>query len=475
MLRSLLRLLAGAVAAALTAASCAPTSDTVHTATSTGTGTGGETSTGSTTTTDPSNACLLSNCNADAECAGCANGRTTCNTGTHRCVACGDGHACPSGLTCSSFGDCVPTGSSCPVDGQGTPTISCNSAADCVACDPLHQVCDAKNHHCVACTTDDSSACSATERCWADRCQSKCPSTCATDNDCSQCGTAGHYAHACHNGVCTECSDTYGCPSGKICGPAGVCVPKCGQDGQGSCYDDSDCEACQGANLQCHHAIGFEGKCGPVAAGCSDFGVSTVVLPDPWNQVTNLCSNDGDCTGSSVGVHLNVGGMLRELTGIDQIKDAELFYGMNVCAAIPITSTQSCGLCVPCRVDGDCQPIAIDGIAGQMFGPIGAVATAILLDQIFGQNDHKVHMYCETVAAGYGVCAPCPGVVNDCGSGGTTGPGCSHDHCSSGDALDASCDACTAQVCDNDGYCCTTAWDSQCVAEVATYCATSCP
>jgi hypothetical protein len=36
--------------------------------------------------------------------------------------------------------------------------------------------------------------------------------------------------------------------------------------------------------------------------------------------------------------------------------------------------------------------------------------------------------------------------------------------------LSSSCDSCTASVCSHDSYCCKTAWDSQCVGEVTTYC-----
>jgi hypothetical protein len=27
-----------------------------------------------------------------------------------------------------------------------------------------------------------------------------------------------------------------------------------------------------------------------------------------------------------------------------------------------------------------------------------------------------VHMYCQEVTSGYGVCSPCPGIVNVCGA-----------------------------------------------------------
>ena len=122
---------------------------------------------------------------------------------------------------------------------------------------------------------------------------------------------------------------------------------------------------------------------------------------------------------------------------MSQIHDATLMYPEHVCASVAIQD-KSCGVCVPCKVDSDCESIPVDQVVGQAFGPLGKVATDFLLDQIFGPNDHEMHMYCETVADGYGVCAPCPGIVNACGVGSTpTGTGtCSATHsvCTAGTA-----------------------------------------
>jgi hypothetical protein len=60
--------------------------------------------------------------------------------------------------------------------------------------------------------------------------------------------------------------------------------------------------------------------------------------------------------------------------------------------------------------------------------------------------------------------------------GGTTGGGgtCSHPICSQGTKLTSSCDPCAATICAKDSYCCTTAWDGQCVSEVTSFCGKSC-
>lgn len=52
--------------------------------------------------------------------------------------------------------------------------------------------------------------------------------------------------------------------------------------------------------------------------------------------------------------------------------------------------------------------------------------------------------------------------------------GCSHDQCNVGAPLDASCDTCTGIVCEVDPYCCEQAWDSRCVTEASQLCNLQC-
>ncbi|KAI8621644.1 hypothetical protein BC830DRAFT_1077032 [Chytriomyces sp. MP71] len=56
----------------------------------------------------------------------------------------------------------------------------------------------------------------------------------------------------------------------------------------------------------------------------------------------------------------------------------------------------------------------------------------------------------------------------------TIAPTCNHSECTAGALLNKSCSACATAVCNNDSYCCTNQWDSQCVSEVATYCSIKC-
>jgi hypothetical protein len=51
---------------------------------------------------------------------------------------------------------------------------------------------------------------------------------------------------------------------------------------------------------------------------------------------------------------------------------------------------------------------------------------------------------------------------------------CAHPICSAGSKLAKSCDPCATKICNSDSYCCNTAWDAQCVREVASICKVDC-
>ena len=89
-----------------------------------------------------------------------------------------------------------------------------------------------------------------------------------------------------------------------------------------------------------------------------------------------------DCSG--VGIQYNIGKELRDLTGFDFIEDANIDYGMNVCASVDIGGT-SCGVCVPCEVDTDCAPIDIDSIRRKTGGSAAQVRAALKKLESAGQ------------------------------------------------------------------------------------------
>lgn len=61
-----------------------------------------------------------------------------------------------------------------------------------------------------------------------------------------------------------------------------------------------------------------------------------------------------------------------------------------------------------------------------------------------------------------------------CGSNECQGT-CTHDKCTEGGPLAPSCGQCEATICAADPFCCETAWDAVCVAQVETLCGESCP
>ncbi|HSO00318.1 MAG TPA: hypothetical protein VLS89_18625 [Candidatus Nanopelagicales bacterium] len=431
---------------------------------------GGQALPGGGDTGTPDTICLLNNCVSDLECGACDFGKRRCLVEEGRCVACDplSGTGCAEGEICTRFGACVASGAECPTDERGEPLITCLADTDCLACDPLHQVCDTETSRCVACTPDNTSACQSTDACVAGRCQAECPSECTVDADCASCVTGGgHAATVCNAHKCSECSDAVPCPAGEACSSQGTCVSQCGSDGEGSCDEPGDCSGCYGGFL-CHGT--GPGTCGPNAASCAQLGTAAPILPAPWDVVVKACTTDSECAGLSV--KLNIGAMLRDITGVTGLGDADYGYDMGTCADVTVAGPTTCGVCVPCEADADCEPIDTDLVGEQLFGPAGSVEASYLTDQVFGPNPHVVYTFCEKNGPGYGVCSVCPGYLNDCrvAGGGMDGV-CEHDACTTGGPLGTNCDECAQALCAVDDYCCTTAWDQLCVNQVAAECA----
>lgn len=456
--------------------------------------------------------CLLNNCTANEHCAGCSEGRNTCLVAEQRCVACDPNQpigqqGCPDGQECSPYGICVPQGLTCPVDSEGVPTVVCSVNADCQACSPMHQVCDPQTHKCQACTETNTQHCTQSDICIDGKCSPKCPPSCQATADCQYCGGPGNEAHACFKHKCAQCTDApegdplyYPCPSGQVC-DNGVCVPPCGIPGPvaGNCAEDEDCHYCGGADnygsYTCKTPLNSDhGVCVPGAEGCEDLAPG-LVLPEPWSDYTNTCSNDDNC--NNVGIQYDVGQQIRDWLGSDSLDlgftDVKICnagdaanqpnkptvdYDMSVCASIEIVGDAQCGLCVPCAEDSDCQPIDVDPLIPGLFceSAIATIAGALLIDLLWGDDvDHHLNFFCQDLAAGYGVCVPCANPFSPCASGGGGGSGnCDHGVCEEGGPLDPSCGTCEAAVCNEDQYCCDTAWDATCVAEVDDYCAGGC-
>jgi hypothetical protein len=133
------------------------------------------------------------------------------------------------------------------------------------------------------------------------------------------------------------------------------------------------------------------------------------------------------------------------------------------CGACPACGDGACNgaeTCADCAADcGACPPACGDGACN------GAETCA----------DCPADCGACPPVCGDGVCAPaetCQACAADCGA---CPPGqCTHDLCAQGAPLVSNCDPCVTQVCFADPYCCTTTWDSYCVADAETECGVSC-
>ncbi|MBM4370619.1 MAG: hypothetical protein FJ098_03150 [Deltaproteobacteria bacterium] len=448
--------------------------------------------------------CLLNNCSSDAHCTSCPDDKHTCLLAENRCVACdpNTGEGCEEGMVCTSWGVCAEPQLTCPTDANGVPTVVCNQNADCGACSPLYQVCNTQTHKCQACTGTNTSHCLQSQYCKNGQCTDKCPKACNLDNDCMFCGTEENPAHACNAHKCAECSPTWPCAAGMICLSSGVCYPPCGLPGpeEGTCLTDEDCNYCGDPKTPgvfvCKKPVNDpdgHGVCIPPAEGCEDLGAGVAVLPPPWSDYTQLCSNDGNC--ANVSIDLNVGALIKDALGMEsldvgiatlEVGDPVVSYAMHECAEIQLTDNIDCGVCVPCKEDMDCAPIDVDPLILDLFpdDPLATIAAAILVDLLWGDaEDHNLNFYCLPIALGYGICSPCTNPLLPCGQ---TGPGpggeCPPEYNGTGEGactpytvpLAPACSACVAAVCANDAYCCETAWDSVCVGEVDQFCTTPC-
>ena len=251
---------------------------------------------------------------------------------------------------------------------------------------------------------------------------------------------------------------------------------------------DEDCNYCGDPKTPgtyiCRHPVNdpIHGTCQPPVEGCEDLGSGIAVLPEPYSQYTQLCSNDENC--ENIDIQLNVGKLIRDAAGVDEVAgiaigDATVAYGMHQCAEVNVTENIACGICVPCEKDIDCLPINVDPLVPGLFpeDALVQIAGAILIDMLWGDAEsHDLNFYCQPVALGYGACLPCANPLQVCGKT-DTGEGsgeCNHNVCEIGDAMDPSCGDCAAEICANDSFCCETEWDEMCVGHVDTYCATNC-
>ena len=198
--------------------------------------------------------CLLNNCHSDQECATCSFSRTKCKVSENRCVACDPANpgasGCPAGQECTSFGTCAPAGQTCPADAQGRAHHHLRGQRGLRGLRPdppdlRHHEKEVRVMH-----GHEHELVRAVGHLHRQQVPAQVPRPCVDNNDCQRCDytdgqNIGKKAHACFNHKCSECNDTYACPSGLQC-TKGQCVKPCGLQGQtaGTCNTDTDCGGC---------------------------------------------------------------------------------------------------------------------------------------------------------------------------------------------------------------------------------------
>ncbi len=70
--------------------------------------------------------------------------------------------------------------------------------------------------------------------------------------------------------------------------------------------------------------------------------------------------------------------------------------------------------------------------------------------------------------------ASCGSGSDEIGARSSAVAACVHDPCATGSKLSSGCDPCVTDICAQDGFCCSSSWDAQCVAEVASICGQTC-
>ncbi|MCB9714217.1 MAG: hypothetical protein H6712_10195 [Myxococcales bacterium] len=271
---------------------------------------------------------------------------------------------------------------------------------------------------------------------------------------------------ACNTGMPGECADgVMTCAGGTLeCAPLSAGVA----------------EVCNGLDDDCDGTPdngdpGGGGACNTGMPGiCSDGTNSCVggVLSCVPDQVAGaeICNGqDDDCDGAIDDG--NPGGGSACGTGQPGICAAgtnTCVSGMITCQANNAPVAEICGN----GLDDDCDSTVDDG-CGCPFGLCSVSGSPMV-----NGCDPCVSSVC---AADPYCCSTAwdSACVNEvetvCGQADCVGSSCAHLVCSTGVALTSGCHSCVSTICLFDSYCCTTAWDSTCVNEVASYCGLTCP
>ncbi len=410
---------------------------------------------------DPEESCngLDDDCDGDVdETCTCMDGEVqSCYGGPMGTQGVGICHAGSQTCVDGTFGDCVgaqtPVAESCDgFDNDCDLATDENNPGGGGACNTgLVGVCQAGTQQCSA----GALSCVQNIAVSAETCD-------GLDNDCDTGVDEGNPGGggACNTGMPGACGPgTSQCQGGAL-----SCVQNVAASAEVCDATDNDCDGTNnegnpGAGQGC--VTGLAGVCGPGTTACVG---TTLVCNQNVGASGEVCDGlDNDCdTGTDEG---NPGGGGACFTG----QSGPCSIGVNNCTGGAVGCTQtvfpSADTCFD-GVDQDCNGTVDDGCCA--------------------------HNECTSGVALLNGCTPCVSavcaadpfccsdawddlcvfeVMTECGT--TQCSTCSHGVCTQGAALVAGCDAgfgCVQSVCTNDPFCCSSGWDAQCVAEIATYC-----
>jgi hypothetical protein len=227
-----------------------------------------------------------------------------------------------------------------------------------------------------------------------------------------------------------------------------------------SCNGDATCAGCEGLTycllaerrcVACDPLTGYgcaEGSHCTSVGECAPDGGSCPI--DDQGEPLVACAVDADCVDCDT---------------MHRVCD----LGTGRCVACTDANLSACApddICVDSRCTVDTPPPVCDHEECETGGPLGESCTmctsALCAEDPYccatawdAQCVSEVAKFCTDVV--------CPAPTD-----------CEHDECTTGVALDPTCSTCADAVCVVDAYCCTTAWDDQCVSEVAEYCMITC-
>ncbi len=226
--------------------------------------------------------------------------------------------------------------------------------------------------------------------------------------------------------------------------------------GLGKCANPNDadaCSLCRGRLKECKAMTGQDETCAQQFGVCKAFLIarSDLAAECTENQTASpqvackVCQEDfvacaSDASGSNTPVLCG--------SKFGQCLAANV---LDASQCVPPSGAQACTMCIDNH--DACQAAA---------GPDCLPNFDACADTL-APNEN-----CQLASAGSGG-AGAGGSTGQGGSGdggaggGATIDNCDHDVCAEGDALEAECNTCATTVCQQDPYCCDTAWDDLCV------------